>query len=89
MQPHEKAYVCTHVFDGGPVLYVTRPGGDWCFLCGADHPDDASSYRVVGPGHVLTADESITEVLDLEPNQEAERSGVGRTWTRSSFADSE
>jgi hypothetical protein len=89
VQPHEKCYVCTHVFDGDPVLYVTRPDGDWCFLCGADHPDDASSYRVVGVGHVLTGDESITEVLDLEPDQEAQRSRMGTAWTRSSFADSE
>ena len=89
VQPHEKSYVCTHVFDGEPVLYVTRPDGDWCFLCGADHPVEASSYRVVGANHVLTADQSLNEVLDLEPNHEAERSGVGGTWARSSFADSE
>jgi len=38
-----KTYVCLHVFDGvRPVFYVTRPDGDWCALCGADHPDDAS-----------------------------------------------
>jgi hypothetical protein len=87
LQPHEKCYVCTHVFDGDRVLYVTRPDGDWCFLCGVDHPDDAQSYFVVGTGHVLAADGSLAEILDLGPNQEAERSGLGRTWTRSSFAE--
>jgi len=88
VQPKEKCYVCTHVFDGGPVLYVTRPDGDWCFLCGAEHAEDSSSYRVVGVGHVLRADQSLTEVLDLEPNHEAERRAVGRTWARSSFVES-
>ena len=49
---HQKAYVCIEVFRGErPVLLVSREDGDWCFLCGADHPDDASFYRVAGIGH--------------------------------------
>jgi hypothetical protein len=81
-----KSYVCIHVFDGArPVLYVTRPDGDWCFLCGADHPDAASSYRVVGMSHLVEGDPSLSEVLDLDPDQEAERQAVGSTWTRASF----
>lgn len=81
-----KSYVCIHVFDGTrPVLYVTRPEGDWCALCGDDHPDEASSYRVVGLGHVVDRDPTVGEVLDLSPNEEAERSSVGAPWVRSSF----
>jgi hypothetical protein len=85
--PYEtKSYVCIHVFDRiRPVLYVTRPDGDWCALCGGDHPDDASSFRIVGIGHVIDYDPSVAEVLDLRPNQEAEREAVGEPWLRSDF----
>lgn len=81
-----KTYVCIHVFHGErPVLYVTRPDGDWCALCGAEHPDDASSYRVVGLGHVLHDDPSLEAVMDLAPNEEAERVAIGASWSRSHF----
>lgn len=85
--PYEtKCYVCIDVFDGiGPVLYVARPDGDWCALCGDEHPHDASGYRVVGIGHVIDSDPSVSEVLDLGPNEEAERSAVGKQWARSRF----
>jgi hypothetical protein len=83
VDPATKGYVCTHVFSGErPVLYVTRPDGDWCLLCGDDHPQEGNAYRVVGIGHVLDADESVREVLDLAPNEEAERDAVGGSWTR-------
>ena len=81
-----KCYVCTHVLNRSrPVLYVSRPDGDWCMLCGAEHPEDANAYRVVGIGHVLDEDPAIAEVLDLAPNQEAERAAVREVWVRSSF----
>ena len=80
---HQKAYVCIHVFDNSrPVLLVTRPEGDWCLLCGKDHEEDASAYRVVGIGHVLDADSSIEETLDLPPDWDAERLTVGSPWIR-------
>lgn len=83
---HQKSYVCVHVFTGErPVLYVTRPEGDWCFLCGDEHPDDASYYRVVGLGHLVDRDSSLIQVLDLRANEEAERSALGQPWVRSTF----
>lgn len=83
---HQKAYVCTHVFDGErDVLLVSRPDGDWCLLCGGDHPDDPSSYRVVGIGHFLDQDPRLREVLDLDANEEAERSRKDGPWARSRF----
>ncbi len=84
---HVKSYVCVHVFDlQRPVLYVTRPDGDWCFLCGSDdHPDDASAYRVVGLGHAVERDPSLAEVMNLEPNEEAERDEVGSAWVRTAL----
>jgi hypothetical protein len=81
MDYHQKAYVCIHVFERErPVLLVTRPEGDWCFLCGEEHDEDASAYRVVGIGHVLEHDATLSEVLDLPPNWDAERSAPGAPW---------
>jgi hypothetical protein len=80
---HQKAYVCIHVFDGSaPVLLVSRPDGDWCFLCGAIHDDVGSQYRVVGMSHLIEVDKSLSETLDLESDWEAERSNVGERWLR-------
>jgi hypothetical protein len=83
---HTKCYMCTHVFSGErPILYVTRPDGDWCFLCGEEHAQAGSAYRVVGISHALDGDESLGDVLDLGPNEEAERDAIGGLWTRGSF----
>jgi hypothetical protein len=80
---HDKAYVCNHVFDRSrPILLVNRSGGDWCFLCGELHPQDASAYKVVGIGHVLESDASLRELYDLPADWEAERKKVGQAWTR-------
>jgi hypothetical protein len=85
---HQKAYVCTHVFEKErPVLLVTRPRGSWCLLCGDEHDDDASAYEVVGIGHFLDADPSLNEVLDLKPEWDAERAAPGATWVRSPIKD--
>lgn len=81
--PHTKAYVCTHVFERSErVLLVSRPEGDWCFLCGQLHDDDASSYKVVGVGHLFEQDSSLCELEDLPPNWEAEREKPEDPWLR-------
>jgi hypothetical protein len=86
VERHTKTDVCLHVFEQRrPVLYVTRPDGDWCALCGDEHPDSADAYRVVGIGHALDFDPSVAEVLDLGVNEEAERRAVGDKWVRSTF----
>lgn len=86
MSSERKCYVCTHVFSGlRPVLYVTRPDGDWCFLCGDEHPYDAASYRVVGMQHVVGEDPALAEVLDLAVNEEAERLTTASPWKRTAF----
>lgn len=82
------SFVCIEVFSGErPVLYVSRPAGDWCFLCGDGHPDDPDYYQVVGIGHPIDEDRTLVEVLDLAENEEAERAMVGGTWTRSFFEE--
>jgi hypothetical protein len=80
---HQKSYVCIHIFNGtAPVLLVSRADGDWCFLCGANHKDDPSEYRVVGMGHELVKDPTLLPLLDLPPEWEAERRSVNDQWIR-------
>jgi hypothetical protein len=80
---HKKAYVCIHVFKNEkPVLLVSRADADWCFLCGDEHPEDAAYYRVIGIGHVLEKDSTLEELLDLAPEEEAERIAPGSPWIR-------
>ena len=74
IDPHQKAYVCKHIFEGSmPVLLVTREGGDRSFLCGGEHEDAASEYRVVGIGHLFERDSTLSELQDLPEGFEAER----------------
>jgi len=78
-----KSYVCIHVFEGmRPVLLVSRQGGSWCFVCGGEHEDSASNYRVVGIGHVLEDDPSLRSQLDLQPDWDAEREDLDSPWIR-------
>jgi hypothetical protein len=80
---HHKAYVCIEVFENKkPVLLVSRADGDWCFLCGGEHADDASSYRVVGIGHVLERDPTLELIEDLPLDWEAERLYVNAPWDK-------
>lgn len=81
--PHKKVYVCIHVYDDSkPVLLVSRADGDWCFLCGDEHEDTASSYRVVGIGHLLDRDHTLESLLDLPSEWEAERQSPESAWIR-------
>jgi hypothetical protein len=88
---HEAAYACTHVIDGQPVLLVCRdaePDDEWQLLCGGEGHDDPEVIRVVGIGHLIDADETLREVLDLKPYQEAERETVNGAWTRRAYDES-
>jgi hypothetical protein len=78
-----KSYVCIHVSEGTePVRLINRGDGDWCFLSGGDHENNASNYRVVGIGHVLQDDPSLRSELDLPPDWESERKDPGEPWIR-------
>lgn len=80
---HQKAYVCTHVFnETAPVLLVSRPDGDWCFLCGAVHDDSAAQFRVVGISHIFAQDSTLLELGNLPIDWEAERVALGEPWLR-------
>lgn len=82
---HHKSYVCSHVHTAErPVLYVVREDGDWMFLCGMpDHEQSNDSFAVAGIGHVFESDPSLVALLDLGPNETAERPSVDEEWERS------
>jgi hypothetical protein len=68
IESHLRAYVCIHVCEEvRPVLLVTRAGGPRYFRCGDTHPQDASSYRVFGIGHLFERDPGLSELKDLPP----------------------
>jgi hypothetical protein len=72
-----------HVFEQTkPVLLVCREDGDWSFLCGEVHPQEAGSIRAVGLGHVLARNPDLKVLHDLGPDEEAERSAPGQPWVR-------
>ena len=70
------------------MLYVSRPDGEWCFMCGDEHPQHAYWYLVVGLGHEIDKDPTLVKVLDLRPDEEAERTLAGGAWARSRIQDS-
>jgi hypothetical protein len=90
MEKENLVFVCIHVFERSrPVLLVTRSNDDWCFLCGAVHPDNPDQYKAIGMNHVLENDSSLLDVVDrLEPNQEAERIAESSDWLVTGVASS-
>jgi hypothetical protein len=77
---HTPAFVCQHVFDNTkPILYVCKSEGDWQFLCGGYHEINELP-SVVGIGHLLSRDNTLFEILDLDDNNEAERDSIGSDW---------
>jgi hypothetical protein len=72
--------VCPHIFkEERPILYVCRADGDWQFLCGdGDHSD--SNAHLVGVGHLTDRDPTLNELVDLQPDYEAERGSVNDPW---------
>lgn len=76
--------ICNHVRNGErPVLLATRTDELICFLCGMDdHADSADAFSIVGAGHLLERDSTISEVLDLSLGEEAERANIKSRWVR-------
>ena len=58
---------------------MCRADGDWQFLCGdGDHSD--SNAHLVGVGHLTDRDPTLNELVDLQPDYEAERGSVNDPW---------
>jgi hypothetical protein len=87
IQRETAAFICIHVFAAThPVLLVAREQGDWMFLCGGIHRGD-DDYRVAGRNHLLDADATLCDVMNLENGWEAERKFVGGPWARRAIED--
>lgn len=74
-------YICSHIFSGErDILYITRDGDDWQFLCGEmDHVDEIP--KVVSLGQLVEKDISIIDVFDLLNSKgEAERESKSSKW---------
>ena len=77
----------TRSFATGPVVEETAPvrfvvrddDGDWQLLCGTVEPTEAHVFHL---HHALDRDQSLLEVLDLEPGERADREGPGAPWRR-------
>ena len=82
MNKESLTYVCSHVFEKvRPVLLVHRVDGDWQLVCGGVH-EDGEIPHVVGLNHLLDDDPSLSAILDLPSEWEAERSDRGKPWER-------
>ncbi len=73
-------YVCSHIFENTrPILLVCKENEEWQFLCGGEHEREEIP-RVVGLNHMLERDNTLSEIMGLENDSEAERQEVGGTW---------
>lgn len=73
---------CQRVADGSPALHVSHDeDGDWQFLCGGDHTDDAGDGAVLSCLRCLVArDPSLNELAEIGRNHEASRPAAGKPW---------
>lgn len=64
-----------------PVLLVSNDDDDelWQLIGTADGGPDG---RIAQLHHAVDEDPTLVDVLDLNPGQQATRSGVGLPWTR-------
>ena len=86
---HRRAFVCNHVLHATkPVLLVVHSVDDeWMLLCGEGHPNQADQFAILGIGHVLDRDPSLSELLDLGAGYSAERPFPGGQWARSAWIE--
>jgi len=87
-QDNLRVLLCSHIFNRErDINLISRPDGDWCFLCGEDdHAESSDEYKVVGFKHVLEDYPIVSKFLDLPKNWEAEKSPLTGIWTRMPIA---
>lgn len=80
-------FICSHIFNNTrPILFVSRAGGDWQFLCGEKHEINENP-KIVSIGHLIEQDPTLNEIANLPVNWEAERTGVGDQWVKMKCRD--
>jgi hypothetical protein len=81
--PDTAVLLCRKVFDGGPILRVSRDGeGDWQFLCGGVHGDGGCEPKLVCLAEVVRLDPGLSSLGDLCPNWSASRASAADPWVR-------
>ena len=75
-----RSFATKPVVDGSaPVRHVVLEEDGWQLLCGTVEADEPQVFHL---HHALDRDQSLLEVLDLEPGQRADREGPAGRWER-------
>jgi hypothetical protein len=70
-----------------PILRVVHEhDGDWQFLTGDQMLED---MKIVSLEQLVSRDNTLNELFDLDYGEEAERESIGGRWTRSKFENEE
>jgi len=86
-QSNKASIVCTHVWDGRPVLlYAHDRDGDIQFYCGEDS-HSMSDALVLGLAEINDHLQSMRDIPVVDPGHCAERAHVGGPWTIREMAD--
>lgn len=72
--------VCNHVLNGERNINYVCHDAHWQFLCGEDDHFGPKSGSLVGLGHLLDMDKSISELSSLEVGYEANRDNCESCW---------
>ncbi len=78
-----KTIICNHVFEAKrDVLYAYFEDDTIGLMCGrTDHAQSADEYKVVGVGHLLDRDPSISAGLQLAfPDGAVDRNSTDESW---------
>ncbi len=78
--PDTACFTCRHVLeDNKPILYVSHDeDGCWQFLCGGNHTEDDA--RVVSLAYILSIDESMEVMAELDYGEYAETENETSDW---------
>ena len=81
--PTRAAFICQHVADGDPVLYVSHDdNGDWQFLCGRVHDADAGERPLlVCLADAVRRDPGLNDLARLCRKHHAERASPTAPWS--------
>ena len=74
-------YVCSHIFEKkSPILLSVRDEDGWQFLCGNEGCPENSQPRLIGVGHLIHRDPSISELVNLKLNSFAQKIHSNAEW---------
>ncbi len=78
--PDTACFTCRHILAGNkPILYVSHDkDGYWQFLCGGNHTEDDA--RVVSLANILSIDESMEIMAELDYGEYAEAEDETSDW---------